>query len=185
MQREMVPPTMKLSEAKAAQAFLSHHGFVKGLALRHAPLPGIADDILQQVFVEFVAKADQWDLDTDVKPLLATMTRTVALRHWREKTRDMPEVVRKLAEHVRMLAEERSPSPRYEDEISILRTCVEKLPDKSRTLIDLYYYDDIKTPQIAERLGMKADTVCRAMGRLREKLRECIDRGMKGGLAHG
>ncbi|QOV92061.1 RNA polymerase sigma factor [Humisphaera borealis] len=181
---------MKLSEAKAAQAFLAHHGFVKGLALRHAPLPGIADDILQQVFVEFLAKADQWDLDRDVKPLLATMTRTVALRHWRDKTRDMPEVVQKLAEHVRMLAEERSAAPRYADEIAVLRSCVEKLPDKSRALIDLYYYDDISTPQIADRLGMKADTVCRAMGRLREKLRECIDRGLKsalpeGGVAHG
>lgn len=177
---------MKLSEAKAAQAFLSHHGFVKGLALRHAPLPGTADDILQQVFVEFVAKADQWDMDSDVRPLLAAMTRTIALRHWREKTRDMPEVVRQLAEHVRMLVEERSAPPRYEDEIALLRGCVEKLPDKSRTLIDLYYYDDISTPQIAERLGMKADTVCRAMGRLREKLRECIDRGLRsGGLAHG
>lgn len=179
---------MKLSEAKAAQAFLSHHGFVKGMALRHAPLPGIADDILQQVFVEFLAKADQWDLESDLKPLLASMTRTVALRHWRNKTRDLPEVVRKLAEHVRMLAEERAAPPAYADEIAVLRECVEKLPDKSRVLIDLYYYDNVATPQIAERLGMRADTVCRAMGRLREKLRECISRGLRsseGGLAHG
>jgi len=177
---------MKLSEAKAAQAFLAHHGFVKGLALRHAPLPGIADDILQQVFLEFLSKADQWDLDADVKPLLATMTRTVALRHWREKTRDMPEVVRRLAEHVRVLAEERSTPPRYTDEIAALRDCVEKLPDRSRALIDQYYFEDLKTPQIAARLGMKTDTVCRAMGRLREKLRECIDQGMKpSGVAHG
>ena len=181
---------MKVSEAKAAQVFLAHHGFVKGLALRHAPLPAIADDILQQVFVEFVAKSDQWDLERDARPLLATMTRTIALRHWREKTRDMPDVVRKLAEHVRMLAEERAAPPRYADEIALLRGCVEKLPDKSRALIDLYYYDDVSTPQIADRLGMKSDTVCRAMGRLREKLRECIDRGLKTtlpatGVAHG
>jgi RNA polymerase sigma-70 factor (ECF subfamily) len=174
---------MQLQETKAAQAFLAHHGYVKSLALRHAPLPGLADDILQQVFVEFIGKASQWNLEDDIRPLLATMTKHVALRYWREKTRAMPEVVQKLAEHVRLLAEERSAPPRYADEATVLRACIEKLPDRSRTLVDLYYYEKMSTPQIASQLDMKTDTVCRAMARLREKLRECIDRTLQTGRA--
>jgi RNA polymerase sigma-70 factor (ECF subfamily) len=175
---------MDANTARAAQLFLAHHGFVKGLALKHAPLPGLAEDILQQVLVEFLTKAEQWDLGSDVRPLLATMTRNVALRHWRERTRELPEVMRKLAEHVRQLAEERDAEPRYDDEVTALRGCLEKLPEKSRALIDLYYYRDVPTAEIAAQMDMKTDTVCRAMCRVREKLRACVGRVLNGGPAY-
>ena len=85
----------------------TYGGFVRALALRLAPAPGLAEDIAQQVFLEFVAKASQWDLTRDIKPLLAGMTRNVARRAWREKSHHMPEVVRELADHIRELAEAR------------------------------------------------------------------------------
>jgi DNA-directed RNA polymerase specialized sigma24 family protein len=78
---------MNLNETQAAQIFLMHHDFVKGVALKHAPWPGLMEDITQQVFLEFLKKESQWDLEADVRPLLATMTRLVALRLWRERTR--------------------------------------------------------------------------------------------------
>ena len=176
---------MNPHETQAAQMFLAHHDFVKGVALRHAPWPGLMEDIVQQVFLEFISKESKWDLTKDLRPLLATMTRHVALRQWRERTKQQPEVVQKLADHIRMLAEERDDPPRYEEEIKVLRSCLAKLPEKSRELIQLYYYGDVSTPEIADQLEMKADTVCRAISRVREKLRECIQRSAnQGGAAH-
>jgi RNA polymerase sigma factor (sigma-70 family) len=176
---------MNPTETHAAQAFLAHHDFVKGVALKYAPWPGLVEDVSQQVFLEFLAKEERWDLSQDLRPLLATMTRHVAMRLWRERTRQQPEVVRKLADHVRLLAEERDSPPRYQEEIGVLRQCLEKLPERSRELIDLYYYNEIGTPQIAEQVNMKTDTVCRAISRVREKLRECIERTLsEGGAAH-
>ena len=176
---------MNTHETQAAQVFLAHHDFVRGVALKYAPWPGLMEDIAQQVFLEFMAKESQWDLSTDARPLLATITRHIAMRQWRERTRQQPEVVQKLADHIRLLAEEREAPPRYEEEISVLRTCLQKLPEKSRELVELYYYNDIGTPQIADQINMKADTVCRALSRVREKLRECIERSTnQGGAAH-
>src|SRR5437773_3605426 len=57
------------------QLIEANTGFVHSLALRLAPAPGMAEDIAQQVFLEFIAKASQWDLTRDIKPLLAGMTR--------------------------------------------------------------------------------------------------------------
>lgn len=170
---------MNPHETEAAQAFLSHHDFVRGVALKHAPWPGLMEDIAQQVFLEFMAKEQQWDLSADLRPLLATMTRHVALRLWRERTRQQPETVQKLAEHIRQLVEERDAPPRYQDEIILLRNCLQKLPEKSRELIELHYYEDVRTPQIAAQVNMSADTVCRALSRVREKLRDCIRRAIK------
>lgn len=178
---------MNPHETHAAQAFLTHHDFVRGVALKYAPWPGLVDDITQQVFLEFMAKEERWDLSKDVRPLLATMTRHVAMRLWRERTRHQPDVVQKLAQHIRLLAEERESPPRYHEEVHVLKTCLEKLPEKSRELVDLYYYHDIRTPEIAERIRTNADTVCRALSRVREKLRACIERGLNsptGGAAH-
>lgn len=176
---------MTSHETRAAQLFLAHHDFVKGVALKYAPWPGLMEDIAQQVFLEFIGKEQRWDLERDLRPLLATMTRHVAMRLWRERTREKPEVVQKLAEHIRQLAEERDAEPRYETEIGLLRDCLQKLPEKSRELVQLYYYHEIATPEIAGQLEMKADTVCRALSRVRDKLRECIQRQIqKGGPAH-
>lgn len=176
---------MNIAETHAAQVFLAHHDFVKGVALKYAPWPGLMEDITQQVFLEFMKKESQWDLSSDARPLLATMTRHIAMRQWRERTRQQPDVVQKLADHIRLLAEEREAPPRYEEEIGVLRACLQKLPEKSRELVELYYYDDIGTPQIAEQINMKTDTVCRALSRVRDKLRECIQQSMnQGGHAH-
>ncbi len=56
------------------QIIQDHGGFVRALALRLAPAPGLAEDIAQQVFLEFIAKSAQWDLSSDVRPLFAGMT---------------------------------------------------------------------------------------------------------------
>jgi len=176
---------MNTIETQAAQVFLAHHDFVKGVALKYAPWPGLMEDIAQQVFLEFMAKEAKWDLSKDARPLLATMTRHIAMRLWRERTRQQPDVVQKLADHIRLLAEEREAPPRYEEEISVLRSCLQKLPEKSRELVELYYYNDVGTSEIAGQTHMKADTVCRALSRVREKLRECIERSLhSGGTAH-
>jgi RNA polymerase sigma-70 factor (ECF subfamily) len=172
---------MNTAETRAAQLFLTHHDFVKGVALKYAPWPGLMEDIAQQVFLEFMSKETRWDLEKDLRPLLATMTRHVAMRLWRDRTREKPEVVQKLADHIRLLAEERDLPPRYEEEIGALRGCLQKLPEKSRELIQLYYYGDVSTPEIGAQLEMKADTVCRALSRVREKLRECIQRNLNEG----
>lgn len=164
------------SDAKVAQLVLAHHGFVKGLAVRIAPWPGLSDDITQQVFFEFLAKQSKWDLETDVKPLLATMTRHVAMRCWRERTRRMPETVRKLADHIRELAGADHPdTDHWDDEVAMLKRCLEKLPEKSRSLVDLHYYGGATTVQIAEQMAVKAEAVRQALCRLRTQLRTCIE----------
>ena len=169
------------THAKVAQLVLAHHGFVKGLAVRIAPWPGLADDITQQVFLEFLKKEAKWDLERDVKPLLATMTRHVAMRCWRERTRQMPETVYKLAAHIRDLAGAVDPEPRWDEEVGALKRCLEKLPDKSRSLVDLHYFGGASTVEIAERMAVKADAVRQALCRLRGQLRTCIENALAKG----
>ena len=54
------------------------------------------------------------------------------------------------------------------------------LEDLARDLAEDYGYREIRTPEIAEQVRMTAGTVCRALSRVREKLRECIRRSLEG-----
>jgi RNA polymerase sigma factor (sigma-70 family) len=172
------------NETNVAQLVLAHHAFVRALAFKLAPWPGLVDDISQQVFFEFLAKQEKWNLEQDLRPLLATMTRYVAARYWRERQRTMPDVMRELADYVRELAAEQE-TPAYGDEkVAALRGCVEKLPDKGRRLLTLYYEADISTVDIAAQMAMHPDAVCQALCRLRGKLRDCIDRSLSRGGLH-
>jgi RNA polymerase sigma-70 factor, ECF subfamily len=151
-----------------------HGGFVRALALRLAPAPGLAEDIAQQVFLEFIAKATEWDLTRDVQPLLAVMTSNVARRCWREKMHTLPEVQRELAEHIRRLAETQDSSWFGEEEKSVLRRCLDRLPNKSRRLVELHYYLDISSVEIGRQMALNPDAVRRALFRVRERLRKCL-----------
>lgn len=166
---------MQDSDTAAAQAFLAEHAFVRSIAIRAAPWPDLVDDIVQQVFLEFMRKAERWDLDHGVRPLLATMTRMVALRQWRAATRNKPETVLKLAEHLRQLAESGAEDPPVEEyEIAALHRCLRDLPERSRTIVELHYFGGMTSREIGGRIEMKPDTVCRALSRVRDALRRCL-----------
>ncbi len=172
---------MNESDPAVAKIVESQRFFVQALAIRFAPWPGLADDITQQVFLEFINKASQWDLQRDVRPLLAGMTRNVALRVWREHTRGLPDQLRDLAEHIRQLAEQQHELPsRGAEELKALKQCLGKLPEKSRRLVELHYYLDVASVDIARQMQMNADAVRRALFRLREQLRRCIRGLLKG-----
>lgn len=170
---------------KAAQVFLAEHGFVRAIAIRSAPWPDLVDDIVQQVFLEFMRKANKWDLEKEIRPLLATMTRIVAMRHWRTATRGKDETVRQLAEHLRGLAGTEEDQLGLEScELAKLHRCIRDLPERSRTIIDLHYFSGLSTREIGEQLGMNPDTVCRAMSRVRDALRNCLRKAQIESLRH-
>lgn len=144
------------------------------MAVRFAPWPGLVDDIFQQVFLEFMSGADRFDLQQDSRPLLITITRRIALQHWKHSIRHQSEPMQQLANHIRQVANERGNEVCWEEEAGALQTCLERLPRESRQLLDLYYFQEVSTDAIGRRLSMKPDTVRRAISRLRKRLRDCI-----------
>ena len=150
-------------------------GFVCALAVRYAPVPDVAQDIVQQVFLEFLKKQEKWDLTRDVKPLLSEMTRLVARRSWQESGQQMTSQMRALTEYVRRLAESSPVEPIQEEERLALKKCLEKLPERSRHLVRTRYYLGANSVEIAARLGMTPIAVRRALFRLRQRLRACVE----------
>lgn len=166
---------MNRKSNQAAKLYIDHLELVKGTALRFAPRSELVEDIVQDVFVEFVSNAEKWDLDRDVHALLFAITKNKAQIRWRETTRAMPEKLRLLSEHVRRLAESDFEEPYHRTKIEALQRCLERLPEKSRQVVELFYFKELSARQLSEILQVKQNTVHRALARLRDGLRTCIE----------
>ncbi|MDA3962192.1 MAG: sigma-70 family RNA polymerase sigma factor [Planctomycetota bacterium] len=56
-----------------------------------------------------------------------------------------------------------------------LQTCLDKLPSKSRQLLDAMYHDGQSLKDMARRFKRKANNVAQAICRIRSGLRSCIE----------
>ena len=172
------------AQANAARMAEAHVGFVKSLAVRIAPFPGCADDIAQEVFVEFISHAERWDYSRDIKPLLAGIARNVARRQWREKTRCMTAEMRDLAEYVAEVAEDKEVEWYGEEEKIALKRCLAALADKSRKLVELRFWLSLNSTEIARKIGAKATAIRQALSRTRAELLRCMAKQLKTERSH-
>lgn len=60
--------------------------------------------------------------------------------------------------------------------LRFLRECLQRLDPREQLLFQLRYAEDLKPAAIGEQLGVAANTVSKALQRLRDQLRTCVDR---------
>jgi len=154
--------------------------------VRYVPFTHLVDEVVQQVYVEFLDGADRWDFDGNVKALLALMTQNIARAHWKSESRNFPEKLHEIAEHIRQIAEDKSrdDDDQYARDLQAMKTCLEKAPEKSGELISLRYLDGLSFKEIATLMNLNTDSVCKAVYRLKEKLRNCIKQTLREKESH-
>jgi RNA polymerase sigma-70 factor (ECF subfamily) len=67
-------------------------------------------------------------------------------------------------------------APALTDRSVALQSCLERLPPRSAQLLRLKYFEDLTSEEISKRIGSKAPAIRVALQRIREKLRQCVDR---------
>lgn len=161
--------------------FLKNYDHVVRAARWHAPDAEVAADVVQQAYLEFSRRAREgkWDLALDLAPLLYRLTQLIALRTWRERQKNKPENLRKLADFLRQRYEERDLASldEYQGEsLRYVKDCLAELPPKHRELIENRYFKDMSNQELADAKRIPLRNVQQTIRRLREKIRRCIER---------
>ncbi len=60
--------------------------------------------------------------------------------------------------------------------LDYLQECLAKLEGRARQLCELRYQNDLKPAAIAGLLGMTSNSVAKSLQRIRDRLRQCIER---------
>ena len=142
----------------------AHFDMVYRLALSQTKNRVSAEDVTQEVFLRFVENRKKLTSAEHIKAWLIRVTincsKSVFLNSWFKKT-------------VPLTDELTFDTP----EKSEVYYAVQTLPSKYRTVIHLFYYEDMSVSEIAECLSMKESTVKSHLFRGRELLRNELKGG--------
>ena len=142
---------------------MEHHGAaVYRLALCRMQSVQDAEDVYQDVFLRLLGQeASAWDGEHLRAWLLRVTINCAKKLHaapWRRRTEPLSETLE-------------APSPEGEALWEELR----RLPDKYRTVLHLYYYEDMTTEEIARLLGSNPATVSTRLRRGRARLKALLE----------
>ncbi len=134
---------------------------------RHA-----CDDLLQDVALVLWRKYEEYDPSRPFGAW-ARGVATYRVLQWFEKSKHLPLPLSPAATQLISLAFEEG--GHGDEEQEALRRCLEKLPEKSRDLVRMRYEQDLKLRDMAERVSSTLDAVHKALSRIREALRGCVE----------
>ena len=120
-----------------------------------------AEDLYQEVFLRYLTRAPAFTSEDHRKAWLLRVAVNCANRFhaapWRKRTEPLSEALS-------------VPAPEGEDLWEELR----RLPEKDRTVLHLYYYEDMTTEEIAKMLDRNPATVRSQLLRARAKLKKLL-----------
>lgn len=118
-----------------------------------------ADEIYQEVFFRLVRKKPKFKAEEHRKAWLIKVTINCSKKFlgstWNKRTTMLNDTI-----------------PFYDEEKIELYEELQKLSSDARTLIHLYYYENMKNAEIARLLGRKESTVRTQLTRARQQLRK-------------
>ncbi|MBA4031445.1 MAG: RNA polymerase subunit sigma-70 [Planctomyces sp.] len=143
-----------------------------------------AEDLLQEVAADVALRFDDYDPARPFLPWALGIAKIKIANFYRERERGrvvfLGESIEALAEACVRVHESLS------EERAALEGCLGQLTDRSRTLLQLRYFEDLKPQEIGARLGQESASVRVSLSRIRTALSECMRKSLLGrSVSHG
>jgi RNA polymerase sigma-70 factor (ECF subfamily) len=167
------PPTASADDGSLATLVRVHQHMV----WRYLRLLGAsateADDLMQDTLVRFASGQRRGEVLRDVAAFLRGVARNLLLAARRRSRRSAPAAAYCDAVDALATAE---PDAFADARLEALRHCLQRLPDRARTAIQLHHLDGLSRRDVAQRLGLGDEGAKSLLSRARELLRQCVDR---------
>lgn len=165
------PDRDSAAQQNVEKLFLAHSGAIKGFIRALLRDRNLADDVLQDTFLVVCAKREAYTAGTNFVAWACTIARFKVLETLRKNAK--AELVLS-NEVIEALAADVPQEDRREFTLKHLDDCLKNLPDGSRRMIDLHYFQTRAPDAIASKLSLHIDSVYVALSRARTMLRRCV-----------
>lgn len=171
-------PTRRCDDSSVAQQrFLSLFLRSEREVFRYvaALVPNVTDaeDIVQQTALALWEKFDAYEPSQPFTPWACRFALNKA-RQWIERRQRWQALLEHgLAEELAQRREELQPE--FELRLRHLDTCLEKLPQEQRSLVEGYYYERTDIDTLARRSGRTAAATYKMLQRIRRALQLCLE----------
>lgn len=160
-----------------AEQWAKAHHTLGGFVRVHAPEPGLAEDIMQEVARQATENFDRYDPTKPFTAWLVGIARQRIADAYRERGRRpmifSSEIVDSLSTTFVEL------QPEHDDRVDALRLCLSKLTERHRRVVELRYAREMSSQEIAEKVGCSTRAVTSMQQRIREALRRCVSNHME------
>ncbi len=140
------------------------------------------DDLLQEIAVAILESFDRYDRTLPFQSWAIGIARNRVHNYFRSLSRDRLTFDENIIAHLADAFDESGPEMLHR--LQFLNGCMDRLDDRSRSVLEWRYRDDLKPAAIAERMNSSANAVAKMLQRLRDRLRDCIrTRSAQAGLS--
>ncbi len=137
--------------------------FSKAMSITHDK--DLAAEVTQQTFIKAYTSLDAWNKGPSLAPWLTVISMHTAISLLRKTERQRSTEIT-----------EDLPDENYDDEheamLCRLHEAIKKLPSQDREIIQMYYYQKLKTDEIAKKLKLTPANILVKLHRIREKLKQ-------------
>lgn len=140
-----------------------------------ALVPNLADarDIVQETAVSLWKRFDDYDTEQPFAPWACRFALNKIRHHWRREQRRQRLFEEDTLEFLAAKRHELADQLDYRRDH--LKTCLAKVPDKSRSILVGYYFREQTVEEISDQTGRTAEAIYKALQRIRRRLMTCIE----------
>jgi RNA polymerase sigma-70 factor, ECF subfamily len=160
-------------DALAMRVFFTRHNARVGkFVFRLVGDESLAEDLVSDVFVDVWRNADRFKGESQVSTWIFAIARFKALSFLRRRKYNQLDEAEAAA--IPDLADDPERLVEKKDRIAILRKCMSHLSPAHREVIELAYYQDKSVGEVAELIGVPANTVKTRMFHARKRISELL-----------
>ena len=142
-----------------------------------------ADDAVQEAMLVVVRKFDQFQEGTSMLAWCRAIVRLEVLRVKQQRQRERSLTERLLDDAIDAAFEEFQTAQRHQatqDWHEALQSCLGRIPDRGRKVLQARFADELSYEQIGQRVGMTIEAVRKALLRLKKQVRLCVETTLGG-----
>ncbi len=178
--KELIRRMVDRDQTAMSALYARHHVRLYRYLVRLVRSEAMAEELMNEVFLESWRKADSFEGRSAVSTWLMSIAHNKAVSVMRKRSEEALDdaVAVQLADH------EDNPEVRVQkrSKAEVMRACMDRLSTDHREVIDLVYYHDMSVAEAASTLDIPENTVKTRMFYARKKLAEFmreagVDRG--------
>lgn len=142
-----------------------------------------AEDVVQEAMLVVMKKFDQFQEGTSMLSWCRAIVRIEVLRVKQQRHRDQTLGERLLDDAIDAAFNEFQTAQRRDDAESwrqALQRCLQRVPERGRSVLKARFADELSYQQIGERVGMTIEAVRKALFRLKKQVRSCVETSLGG-----
>ncbi len=169
----------EFSSEKFIEYVRENHAGLRGFVRSLGVAPMWVDDLAQEAFVIAYQRMADFDENRDFGAWVRGIARNLVINERRKDARRK----RILSDHLTEVLVASSSLPENEVEEKgdrarakalALKECLDKVPDKSRAMLQARYENEQSAPDIALQMNMSAAAIRKSLERVRKALRKCV-----------